>query len=167
MAGQNGHEMRKQPVEAADLDVGIARQRGAGQVDPQLQRQRRPLAGAFGDAHDEALALLRGAEAATTTDASIRYLRALVKGHVLLAQKKDAEAEQAYRAALAIAPAAQSARVGLMNAELMQNGRAEAEALAEAVQVAQDDALDPWWTYWQGQYRFYPAVMARLREMGR
>ena len=45
----------------ADLDVGVVGHRLARQLDPQVQRQRRALTGALGDADDEALEQRRGA----------------------------------------------------------------------------------------------------------
>ena len=43
----------------------------------------------------------------------------------------------------------------------------EAAALAEAVQTAPRDQYDPWWTYWLGDYRVYPAILDKLRELAR
>jgi Tfp pilus assembly protein PilF len=69
----------------------------------------------------------------------------------------------AYRAARAIYPDAQSANVALMNALYTRGDRREAEALSETIQASTRDAADPWWSYWQGDYRFYPAAIGRLR----
>ena len=68
--------------------------------------------------------------------------------------------------ALAGVAAAQSARVALMNALLISGDRAGAEAIAEQVQTSNDER-DPWWMYWQGQYRVFGPVMARVRELSR
>jgi Tfp pilus assembly protein PilF len=116
---------------------------------------------------DDAIAQLAAAAAAPNLDPATRYLRPLVLGHVLLARDQAAEAADAYRAALEVMPSAQSARVGLMNARLMQGDRGTAEGLAESVQAERNTEIDPWWTYWLGQARLYPVVMARLREMAR
>jgi hypothetical protein len=86
---------------------------------------------------------------------------------VLLSRDRRDEAAHAYRAALAVAPAAQSARVALMNTLLASGDRAGAAALAEEVEIETSTAIDPWWIYWQGQYRFFPAAMARVRELSR
>ena len=51
-----------------------------------------------------------------------------------------------------------------MNAALATSDRAEANRWAEAVQTAGTAATDPWWTYWQADYRFYPSLLAYLRE---
>jgi hypothetical protein len=37
--------------------------------------------------------------------------------------------------------------------------------MAEDIQAAPDDQFDPWWMYWQGDYRAYPAIVARLLEL--
>jgi VWFA-related protein len=117
--------------------------------------------------HDAALAHLVEVGSQPIADASLRYLQALFHGHVLVALDRREEAARAYRVALAVAPAAQSARVSLMNTLLASGDRAGAEALAEDVQVETSTVLDPWWVYWQGQYRHFPTVMARVRELSR
>ncbi len=95
----------------------------------------------------------------------LRYLHALMRGHILRNLKREDEAAAAYGAALDAWPGAQSARVALMTL-LVQQGKREAAAdLAGAVETA--DALDPWWFYWQGDYRAFPAILGRLRELAR
>jgi VWFA-related protein len=115
--------------------------------------------------HEDALKHLVEAEDAPDTEPALRYLRQLFLGHVLGALGRHGEAVEAYRAAIVIAPAAQSARVALMNALLLGGDRLAAEAVAEQVQTEPDDQIDPWWTYWQGQYRLHPHAMARVREL--
>jgi tetratricopeptide (TPR) repeat protein len=100
---------------------------------------------------------------ARSPDTSLRYLRELFRGHVLMSLGQSESAIAAYRAARTISPDAQSASVALMNALYTRGDRREAEALSEAVQAAQGNANDPWWSYWQGDYRFYPAAIGRLR----
>jgi Tfp pilus assembly protein PilF len=116
---------------------------------------------------DEALARLTEAAAGPIADPALRYLQRLFLGHVLAALGRQDEAIGAFRGALAIVPTAQSARVALMNALLMGGDRAEAEALSERVQSDASHDLDPWWMYWQGQYRLQPQAMARIRELSR
>jgi tetratricopeptide (TPR) repeat protein len=101
----------------------------------------------------EALAQLKKAEAAGFPDPAIRFLNHLFHGHVLSALSRDGEAIAAYRAAVDILPTAHSARVALMNALFKQGDRAQAEALAEHLQSTAPSGVDPWWLYWQGQYR--------------
>jgi tetratricopeptide (TPR) repeat protein len=117
--------------------------------------------------HDEALVQLVEVGSQPIADAALRYLQALLYGHVLVSRDRRDEAAHAYRAALAVAPAAQSARVALMNTLLASGDRAGAVALAEEVEIETSTAIDPWWIYWQGQYRFFPAAMARVREISR
>jgi VWFA-related protein len=117
------------------------------------------------DEQDDALALLRAAGAQPIADPSLAYLRHLFLGHVLASLDRREEAAEAYRAAQMAWPGAQSARVALMNAQLLQGDREGAEGLARQIQTAGSDDFDPWWTYWQGQHRMQQHVMARLREM--
>lgn len=120
-------------------------------------------------AYDDALTMLQGVRV-DDTDVVVAYLTHLFKGHALAALSRHPEAIAAYRDALLRLPTAQSARVSLMNT-LLLTGRAddrlEAEALAEAIQTDRVTAADPWWSYWQGDYRFYPSLIRRLREWRR
>jgi VWFA-related protein len=112
------------------------------------------------------LALLDGIKT-TPSDLELRYFAQLIRGQLLRASGRPVDAAAAFRAALAVWPGAQSARVGLM-ALLMSGGdREEAAALSEAVQMAPVDQYDPWWTYWLGDYRAYRTVLEQLRELGR
>ena len=74
-------------------------------------------------------------------------------------------AARAFRAALTTWPDAQAARVALMTLQLTHGDRQEAATLAEAAETARPDQFDPWWTYWLGDYRVYPAIVAKLREL--
>jgi tetratricopeptide (TPR) repeat protein len=117
--------------------------------------------------HDAALEHLHAAAAEPIAEAALQYLQKLELGHVLWALDRQAPAIAAFRQAAAINPSAQSARVALMNALLLSGETQEAEALAQRVQTDPSTEMDPWWMYWQGQYRLHPQVMARLREMSR
>ena len=68
------------------------------------------------------------------------------------------DAIASYRAALEVWPGAQSARVALMTLLVSRGRRDEAANLAEAAQTAGDDPSIPWWTYWLGDFRGYPAI---------
>jgi VWFA-related protein len=116
---------------------------------------------------DEALSQLMQAGAAPLPDTELRYLQQLFLGHVLGAKGDHEQSIAAYRAAAAILPGAQAARVGLMNALLLRGERVEAEALAEFIQTTRDQSQDPWWAYWQGQYRRHPQALRRLLEMAK
>jgi hypothetical protein len=105
--------------------------------------------------------------AAPSADLEVRYFTQLVRGQLLQGAGRPDEAASAYRAALDAWPGAQSARVALMTLEVSRGNRAEAAALAEQIQTAPADQYDPWWTYWLGDYRVYPTIVARLRELGR
>jgi tetratricopeptide (TPR) repeat protein len=100
-------------------------------------------------------------------DTYVRYLVDLVRGKVLHRLGRLDEAEAAFRAALATWPGAQSARISLMTLLATGGARPEAAALAEAVETAHDEQVDPWWTYWLGDARVYPDIIARLRELTR
>jgi VWFA-related protein len=115
---------------------------------------------------DRAVGLLDGASR-TSSDTYVRYLAELVRGRVLHALGRTEEAIDAVRAALVAWPRAQSARVLLMTMLVARGDREGAAALAEGVETSADDEIDPWWTYWFGDFRAYPAIVARLRELAR
>jgi hypothetical protein len=100
-------------------------------------------------------------------DRVVRFLGQFVRGQVQQARGERGAAEASYRAALVSWPGAQSARVSLMTLLLTQGERREAGLLAEAIQAAPDSQIDPWWVYWQGAYRGFDGLMARLAELAR
>ena len=102
-----------------------------------------------------------------SSDTYVRYLVNLVRGKVLRRLGRLDEAEAAFRSALATWPGAQSARISLMTVLATGGDRREAATLAEAVETAPDAQQDPWWTYWLGDARVYPDIIARLRELTR
>jgi VWFA-related protein len=113
---------------------------------------------------DQALALVEK-PLPSGTDRYVQYLTELVHGQILRAQHRPDEAAQTFRTALTTWPGAQSARVALMTLQLSRGERQEAGTLAEATETAPSDQFDPWWTYWLGDYRGYPAIIAKLREL--
>ena len=117
---------------------------------------------------DDALALA-DVRPPAGTDQYVRYLTDLIRGQVLRARDRPEDAAAAYRAALTTWPGAQSARVALMTLVLSRGDRQEAAQLADAAEMQPDsgDQFDPWWTYWLGDYRAYPAIVAKLREIAR
>jgi tetratricopeptide (TPR) repeat protein len=116
--------------------------------------------------HDAALATLDAA-GDPPRDAFVSHLRHVFRARALAALGRVDDAVTAYRAAVAIAPSAQSARVGLMGALLTRGDAPGAEAEAEAIQRLPPDSVDPWWRYWYGDARRLPGVFARLRELAR
>jgi tetratricopeptide (TPR) repeat protein len=117
---------------------------------------------------DEALVLAETAPP-LDTDPYVRYLTDLVRGQILRARGRPEDAAKAYRDALFTWPGAQSARVALMTLVLSRGDRQEAAKLAAAAETeaALGHGFDPWWTYWLGDYRAYPAIVAKLREMAK
>ena len=113
---------------------------------------------------DEALVLVDTRPPAGT-DPYVLYLTDLVRGQILRARGRLDDAAKAYRDALTTWPGAQSARVALMTLLLSQGERQDAAKLAEAAETASGNQFDPWWTYWLGDYRAYPVIVAKLREI--
>lgn len=113
----------------------------------------------------EALTLLQASPTTSATEPALRYLSRLFLGEVLVALDRHDDGVAAFREAMKIIPSAQSAKVALMHALLARGDRAGAEELAERIQSETGADVDPWWMYWQGQYRLHPVAMARLREL--
>jgi tetratricopeptide (TPR) repeat protein len=133
-----------------DVDVG-----GEASMRLGVMRLRR------GDV-DEALALFGRAET-LTRDPWVVYLARYFAGQAHERRKRPADAERAYRAALAAVPLAQSASVAL-GALLYRDGRrAEGSAIVEAMLAADPMPADPWRGYIDADDRFWPGLLARLR----
>lgn len=114
---------------------------------------------------EEALALLDSITA--QPEPLLDYLRHLIRGRVLEGLGRSDDAANAFRSALLLSPNAQSARIGLMTVLQRQGNRPAALEQAELVQTMSAEAIDPWWRYWQGDYRLLATVFTRLREQGR
>jgi hypothetical protein len=54
-----------------------------------------------------------------------------------------------------------------MAVELLRGNRDGAAVLADAVETAAEGDFDPWWRYWQGDFRAFSGILARLRELAR
>ena len=113
----------------------------------------------------EAKALLDGAR--TDADRALTYWRSLFSGRVADALGADADAETAYRAALAAYPEAQSARVGLALALFRMNRADEADTAMRAARQVSDESVDPWESYFEGDARFVGEWLATLRKARR
>lgn len=110
---------------------------------------------------------LRVADAAGAPpdDPHLRYLGLLIRGQLLRLVGRNDEAVAALRAALTVWPGAQTARVALMSLLAVQGAADEASDLAARVVTAPGTDGDPWWTHYLGDYRVYPHIRARLREL--
>jgi tetratricopeptide (TPR) repeat protein len=148
-------------------DVSAAYDKAIASEDASAEaRIRKSLLLLRAERAQEALALLDSA-GAQTPDSGLQYFRDLFRGRVLTALDNVEAAEAAYRAALALAPQAQSPRVALMALALHRGDRAAATLLAEEIQAAPAGAWDPWWNYWQGDYRLAANTLARKRAQTR
>jgi len=153
----------------AEQEPEIVRRYEQAMKYPETEIEARVRAARFMHAlgqHDRGLALLDGIKT-QTPDLEVRYFSHLIRGQLLRARGRFDDAAAAFRAALTAWPGAQSAQIALMTMLVSRGQREQAAAVSEAVQTAPADQYDPWWTYWLGDYRAYPAVVARLRELGR
>lgn len=113
---------------------------------------------------DRALPILREA-ASTGTEPYVKYLAHLYAAWTLAHLERNDDAIVEYRAALAIVPHARSAATLLTALLIMSDKISDAETLVDReIGVQAADNNDPWRTYLLGDYRNYPALIAKLRE---
>jgi tetratricopeptide (TPR) repeat protein len=100
-------------------------------------------------------------------DPALTYWAWLFRGRALAEVDRASEADVAYRKALEAWPHAQSAAAALTALYMFWNNPTEAHRWSVAITTAPADAVDPWWFYSEGDYRFLPKWLAALREAAR
>ena len=98
-----------------------------------------------------------------TRDPWVIYLARYLKGQSLERQQRVAEAERAYRGALAAVPGAASASTDLAALLFRNNRRAEATTIVESMFAMQPRPVDPWRGYADADDRFWPVLITQLR----
>ena len=111
----------------------------------------------------EALASLDKAER-LTRDSYVLYLARLYRGMTLQRLRRDADAIAAYRGALAVRPATESASVRLAELLFKADNRAGARSVMADVLAHDAGVVDPYLTTAHGDDRFWPELIARLRR---
>jgi tetratricopeptide (TPR) repeat protein len=96
-------------------------------------------------------------------DRDLEYWRALFRGRALDALGRSQDAAEAYQAALALYPRAQSAGLGLALALMHLNRAKEADEVARSVREAGLTTPDPWEHYTRGDDRFASTWIDSLR----
>ena len=94
-------------------------------------------------------------------DAGIAFMSDLLTGWSWEADRRPADAESAYRAALAVHPHARSASTLLAALLVATDRRAEAATLMDA--VLKGAGSDPWQDFWESDGLRWPACLAELR----
>src|SRR5690606_33975193 len=84
------------------------------------------------------------------------------RAHELLGRADDAE--RAYRAALEVRPGTGSASLALGALLTRHDRRQDAAAVVSAIRHDADATADPWRGYVRADDRFWPDLLARLRE---
>lgn len=158
--------LRGTTVEGQALDVVNRYEEAMKYPDTAAEARVRAARFLYATGEFERARTVLDAVTAPPADPELHYVSDLVRGQILAALGRSSEAAAAYRAALATWPAGQSARVALMALLVTTGDRQGAAELAEAAQSAADNQYDPWWTYWLGDFRVYPAILERLRELG-
>jgi hypothetical protein len=113
--------------------------------------------------YPESLKSLERAET-LTRDPYVVFLARYFKGQALERQDERKDAEAAYRGAVAAVPNAQSATVALAALVARDGRRTEAHRLVRDMLAADPAPRDPWRTYVHADDRFWPFLVARLRE---
>ena len=110
-----------------------------------------------------ALALFAKVEKATR-DPYLIYLARFFSGQAYEAFVRPVDAERAYRGALKTIPHAQTASFALAALLFRSNQPAEAAQITESALSALPQPVDPWREYGAADNRFWPVLIARLRE---
>lgn len=113
--------------------------------------------------HAEAVATLQLAEQ-ETREPHLVYLARLFRGQALEHLKRLKEAESAYRAATLTIPGAQSAATALAGLLTADGRRLEAQQVIGRTMAVKPMPTDPWRVYVHGDDRFWPHLIARLRQ---
>ena len=98
-----------------------------------------------------------------TRDTYVVHLARFFRGQILLRQKREEAALEAFRGAVAARPGAQSASVILAELLFKAGIRTEAQQVMSAV-LANPAAGDPYLDYAHADDRFWPELRARLRR---
>lgn len=97
-------------------------------------------------------------------DPELIYWRRILRGRLLDALSRPADATVAYGAALDLFPRSQTAAIGLAVA-MMRDGRySEASDLARTTRTGPIDMNDPWWEFETADRRFVTAWVGELRR---
>jgi tetratricopeptide (TPR) repeat protein len=98
-----------------------------------------------------------------TRDPYVIFLGRYFTGQILERRNELDDAEDAYRAAAAAVPNAQSATVALASLVFRDGRRTEAQQLIRHMLAASPPPLDPWRAYVHADDRFWPQLIGRLR----
>ncbi|HET7695641.1 MAG TPA: hypothetical protein VFK57_08045 [Vicinamibacterales bacterium] len=98
-----------------------------------------------------------------TGDRFLLYLSRYFSGRARLGMADVPGAAAAFASALELFPRAQSASFALAGILFRGPDRARAPGVVEAAVAGTDAAPDPWRTYQDGDYRFWPELVAQLR----
>ena len=98
-----------------------------------------------------------------TRDRYVIYLVKYFRGRIAEAQRRNVEAIDAYRGAVAAWPRAQSATLALASVLFQMGRRAEAQELAASMLEANPRPADPWREYVHADNRFWPLLIGKLR----
>lgn len=113
--------------------------------------------------HADAVTTLRRAEQ-ETREPHLVYLARLFRGQALEQLKRPKDAEAAYRAATLTIPGAQSAATALAGLLAADDRRLEAQQIIGRTTAVSPMPADPWRVYVHGDDRFWPFLIARLRQ---
>ena len=153
--------------QGAELRLAEQLYKRALERNPELLEARIRLGRVLGlrGRHDEAVAQLRRAQ--TVDEPLLQFFVQLFLGREFEALGNGPEARQSYERAVALAPTAQSALLGLSRLADQAGDRAAARDAIDRVlrlPVEGEERADPWWVYEVVQARNVDGLLADVRQ---
>jgi tetratricopeptide (TPR) repeat protein len=131
-------------------------------VRAQARLRRGALLAGWGESSEALEALLP--VSGLTTDPRLRHLALVHAGRVLLADGERVRARQVLDEALALVPDSRAALLLLASLEFTENHRAEADHLTRLALASDHGQDDPWFSFFEADWRALPGRIAAMRE---
>jgi tetratricopeptide (TPR) repeat protein len=114
--------------------------------------------------YDAALATWANLDESASNDKALLYLLHVFRGTALERRARYEEARDSYTAALRVSPGAHSATMRLAALEFRARKGDDPSPLLTSLLRNDDMRIDPWWSYYAGDWRFWYLRIARVRS---
>ena len=114
--------------------------------------------------YDAALATWANLDEPASNDKALLYLLFVFRGTALERRARYEEARDSYLAALRVSPGAHSATMRLAALEFRARKGDDPSALLTSLLRNDDMRIDPWWSYYAGDWRLWYLRIGRVRS---